>query len=42
MTAYRLVHDITEAEYISLAVPVYAPRDPSAVIRDDAAIDEVS
>lgn len=42
MTQYRLVHDLTSAEYEALAVPVYAPAEPANVIRGDAAIDEAS
>jgi hypothetical protein len=40
MTQYRLVHDLTAAEYEELAVPVFAPPDPSVpVIADDAELD---
>lgn len=39
MTQYRLVHDITQAEYEGLAVPVYAPVNPASQVRGDAAID---
>lgn len=40
MTQYRLVHDLTAAEYEELAVPVFAPQDPSAlVVADDAELD---
>lgn len=39
MTQYRLVHDITPAEYESLAVPVYAPVNPANQVADDAGID---
>jgi hypothetical protein len=42
MTQYRLVHDITAAEYESLRVPVYAPINPAAQQADDAAIDAAS
>jgi hypothetical protein len=28
MTQYRLAHDITEAEYSDLRVPIYGPKDP--------------
>jgi hypothetical protein len=38
MTQYRLVHDISQAEYESLRVPVYAPSTGGSVA-DDAAID---
>jgi hypothetical protein len=38
MTQYRLVHDISYAEYESLRVPVYAP-STGASTADDAAID---
>jgi hypothetical protein len=40
MTQYRLVHDITQAEYEQLSVPVYAPeRPPSQSVADDAEMD---
>lgn len=40
MTQYRLVHDLTEAEYAELSVPVYAPApQPGSMVMDDAAID---
>lgn len=40
MTQYRLVHSITAAEYEELAVPVYAPQNPTGqVVRGDAALD---
>jgi hypothetical protein len=40
MTQYRLVHDLSQAEYESLSVPVYAPEDPQGtVIAGDAGID---
>lgn len=40
MTQYRLVHDISAAEYETLAVPVYAPEAPAGkVVAGDAAID---
>lgn len=40
MTQFRLVHDMSAAEYEALAVPVYAPaQQGGSVIRDDAAID---
>lgn len=38
MTQYRLVHDITAAEYEQLAVPVYAPSG-GITIQDDRRID---
>lgn len=28
MSQYRLIHDITQAEYSDLRVPIYAPKDP--------------
>jgi hypothetical protein len=40
MTQFRLVHAISQADYENLAVPVYAPDQPSGdVVADDAAID---
>lgn len=40
MTQFRLVHDISAAEYEALAVPVYAPDGPTGrVVAGDAAID---
>jgi hypothetical protein len=40
MTQYRLVHDISAAEYESLSVPVYGPVQQSgSAVADDAAID---
>lgn len=41
MTQYRLVHDITAAEYEELSVPVYAPaqQQGGGTVADDAAID---
>ena len=40
MTQYRLVPDLTAAEYEALAVPVYGPvQAGSGVIADDAALD---
>jgi len=40
MTQYRLVHDLTQAEYESLSVPVYAPESQQGtVIAGDAGID---
>jgi len=40
MTQYRLVHNITAAEYEALAVPVYAPDNPPGpAVAGDAAID---
>jgi hypothetical protein len=41
MTQYRLVHDISSAEYEALSVPVYAPvqQQGGGVVADDAAID---
>jgi hypothetical protein len=37
-TQYRLVHDISRADYESLSVPIYAPAT-GASVPDDAAID---
>jgi hypothetical protein len=37
-TQYRLVHDISAAEYESMSVPIYAP-SAGGSIADDAAID---
>jgi hypothetical protein len=42
MTQFRMVHDITSAEYESLRVPVYSPVSPAAQVADDAAIDAAS
>lgn len=40
MTQYRLVHDLSAAEYESLSVPVYAPVQATGkVVADDAGID---
>jgi hypothetical protein len=40
MTQYRLVHDLSRADYESLAVPVYAPANPTGqTVAGDAAID---
>lgn len=40
MTQYRLVHDLTPAEYEALSVPVYAPAQATGkVVADDAGID---
>ena len=40
MTQYRLVHDLTQADYEALAVPVYAPANPTGdVVPGDAALD---
>lgn len=40
MTQYRLVHDLSAAEYEALSVPVYAPVQATGkVVADDAAID---
>lgn len=40
MTQYRLVPDMTSAEYEDLAVPVYAPDAPQgAEVKGDAGID---
>jgi len=39
MTQFRLVHDITAAEYESLAVPVYAPVTGQVVL-DSQGIDQ--
>lgn len=40
MTQYRLVHDLTAAEYEAMSVPVYAPVQAAGdVIADDAALD---
>lgn len=39
MTQYRLVPDMTAAEYESLAVPVYAPAAAGPVVMDSAGID---
>lgn len=38
MTQYRLVHDLSRAEYEALSVPVYAPQAGGLVL-DDAGID---
>lgn len=41
MTQFRLVHDITEAEYEELGTPVYAPQPGGLpVIPDDASLDQ--
>jgi hypothetical protein len=37
-TQYRLVHDITRADYESLRVPVYAPAT-GFTVADDAGLD---
>lgn len=43
MSQYRLVHDLTAAEYADLRVPIYAPEQPGLPeVRGDAYIDEVS
>jgi len=43
MTQFRLVHDLTSAEYEALSVPVYAPAQPNGnVVAGDAAIDSRS
>lgn len=40
MTQYRLVHDLSAADYEALSVPVYAPALPSGdTVPGDAAID---
>jgi hypothetical protein len=40
ITQYRLVHVLSQADYESLAVPVYAPASPTGnVIPGDAGID---
>jgi hypothetical protein len=41
MTQYRLVHDLTQAEYEALSVPVYAPvqQQGGGAVADDAALD---
>lgn len=40
MTQFRLVPDMTSAEYADLAVPVYAPDSPQGTeVADDAGID---
>lgn len=40
MTQYRLVHNLTQADYEALAVPVYAPANPTGqVVPGDAGID---
>lgn len=40
MTAYRLVHALSHADYESLAVPVYAPaRPPGETVPGDAGLD---
>lgn len=40
MTQYRLVHDISAAEYEALSVPVYGPvQQAGGAVADDAAID---
>lgn len=40
MTQYRLVPDMTSAEYQELSVPVYAPAAPAGdVVAGDAALD---
>jgi hypothetical protein len=40
MTQYRLVHDLSGADYEALSVPVYAPELPAGdVIAGDAALD---
>jgi hypothetical protein len=40
MTQYRLVHDLSQADYEALAVPVYAPANPTGnVVPGDANID---
>jgi hypothetical protein len=43
MTQYRLVHDLTSAEYEALSVPVYAPVQATGkTVADDAGIDGAS
>lgn len=40
MTQYRLVHDLSQADYEALAVPVYAPANPAGkVVAGDAGLD---
>ena len=40
MTQFRLVHDLSSAEYEALAVPVYAPEHgPAQTVYDDAGLD---
>lgn len=40
MTQYRLVHALSQADYEALAVPVYAPANPTGdVVAGDAGID---
>lgn len=40
MTQYRLVHQLSQVDYESLAVPVFAPASPTGkVIPGDAGID---
>lgn len=40
MTQYRLVHALSQADYESLAVPVYAPASPTGrVVAGDAGLD---
>jgi hypothetical protein len=40
MTQYRLVHALSQADYETLAVPVYAPANPTGdVVPGDAGID---
>jgi len=40
MTQYRLVHDLSAADYEALAVSVYAPDQPTTdEVRGDAALD---
>lgn len=40
MTQYRLVHSLSQADYESLAVPVYAPVTPAGgIVPGDADID---
>lgn len=39
MSQYRLVHDLSAAEYEALSVPVYAPVRSGETVDDSAAID---
>ena len=40
MTQFRLAHDLTDAEYQALSVPVFAPRLPDGqAVLDDADLD---
>ena len=42
MSQFRLVHDITAAEYEAMAVPIYAPVNSATAVADDAALDAVT